>query len=85
MSTLKAKNFHLIEDLDIAAATFAAIERVEGFVAKVTGSVQLWVRRSNDRRFILTFDITSTRSYVHPFLSAFVLKGTPFLYTFRSS
>ncbi len=52
MSTLKAKNFHLIEDLDIAAATFAAIERVEGFVAKVTGSVQLWVRRSNDRRLL---------------------------------
>ena len=52
MSTLKAKHFHLIEDLDIAAATFAAIERVEAIAAKVTGTVRLWVRRSHDRRML---------------------------------
>ena len=50
MSTLKAKHFHLIEDLDIAAATFAAIERVEAVAARVTGTINLWHRRSNDRR-----------------------------------
>ena len=52
MSTLKAKHFHLIEDLDIAALTFAAIERIEGFAASVSGSIKLWVRRSNERRLL---------------------------------
>jgi len=52
MSTLKAKHFHLIEDLDIAAMTFAAIERIEGFTAKVTRQARLWLRRSNDRRLL---------------------------------
>ena len=56
MSTLKAKHFHLIEDLDIAAATFAAIERVEAVAARVTGTVNLWVRRSNDRRLLATMN-----------------------------
>ncbi len=50
MSTLKVKHFSLIEDLDIAALTFAAIERIEGFAATVTGVISLWVRRSNERR-----------------------------------
>ena len=50
MNTLRVKNFSLIEDLDIAALTFAAIERIEGFAATVTGVVSLWVRRSNERR-----------------------------------
>lgn len=52
MSTLKAKHFHLIEDLDIAALTFAAIERIEGFAATVFGGIKLWVRRSNERRLL---------------------------------
>jgi uncharacterized protein YjiS (DUF1127 family) len=52
MSTLKARHFHLIEDLDIAALTFAAIERVEGFAASVSGGIKLWVRRSNERRLL---------------------------------
>ena len=52
MSTLKAKHFHLIEDLDIAALTFAAIERIEGFAASVSGAIKLWVRRSNERRLL---------------------------------
>ena len=52
MSTLKAKHFHLIEDLDIAALTFAAIERVEGFAASLSGGIKLWVRRSNERRLL---------------------------------
>ena len=52
MSTLKAKHFHLIEDLDIAALTFAAIERIEGFAATVTGVIKLWVRRSSERRLL---------------------------------
>ena len=52
MSTLKAKHFHLIEDLDIAALTFAAVERIEGFAAKITQGPKLWVRRSNERRLL---------------------------------
>ena len=49
MSTMKAKHFHLIDDLDIAALTFAAIERIEGFAATVKQSLALWVRRSQER------------------------------------
>ena len=52
MSTLKAKHFHLIEDMDIAALTFAAVERVEAFGASVKEIVRSWIRRSNDRRLL---------------------------------
>jgi len=52
MSTLKAKHFHLIEDLDIAALTFAAVERVEGFAVKVNKQARLWLRRSNERHLL---------------------------------
>lgn len=52
MSTLKAKHFHLIEDMDIAAMTFAAVERVEAFGANVKAVVRTWIRRSNDRRLL---------------------------------
>ena len=52
MSTLKAKQFHFIDDMDIAALTFAAIERVESFADSVKGIVKTWVRRSNDRRLL---------------------------------
>jgi uncharacterized protein YjiS (DUF1127 family) len=52
MNTLKVRNFSLIEDLDIAALTFAAIERIEGFAATVTGGIKLWVRRSSERRIL---------------------------------
>ncbi len=52
MSTLKAKHFHLIEDLDIAALTFAAVERIEGFAAKIMQSVKLYVSRSQERRLL---------------------------------
>jgi uncharacterized protein YjiS (DUF1127 family) len=44
MSTLKAKHFHLIEDMDIAALTFAAVN--------VKAVVRLWIRRHNDRRLL---------------------------------
>jgi len=53
MSTLKAKHFHLIDDLDIAATTLAMIERVEGFSTKAVDIVRTWVRRSNDRRMLV--------------------------------
>jgi len=52
MNTLKAKHFHLIEDLDIAALTFAAVERVEGFAVKVNKLARLWLRRSNERHLL---------------------------------
>ncbi len=50
MSTLKAKHFHFIEDMDIAATVFASIERVESFAAHVNGTLRTWARRSADRR-----------------------------------
>ena len=52
MSTLKAKQFHLIEDMDIAALTFAAVERTEAFVKSISSTVRTWARRSNDRRML---------------------------------
>ena len=50
--TTKARHFHLIEDLDIAALTFAAVERIEGFAASVNQGLKLWVRRANERRLL---------------------------------
>ena len=50
MSTMKAKHFHLIDDMDIAALTFAAIERVEAFAETVKRTLLTWIRRSNERR-----------------------------------
>ncbi|HUV23628.1 MAG: DUF1127 domain-containing protein [Gammaproteobacteria bacterium] len=52
MNTLKVRNFSFIEDLDIAALTFAAIERIEGLAATVNGGIKLWVRRSAERRLL---------------------------------
>ena len=52
MSTLRAKHFHLIEDLDIAALTFAAVERVEGFAANSIKGVKTWMSRSQERRLL---------------------------------
>ena len=52
MSTMKAKHFHLVEDMDIAALTFAAIERIEGFAANIRQGLALWVRRSHERRVL---------------------------------
>jgi uncharacterized protein YjiS (DUF1127 family) len=48
----KVRNFSLLEDMDVAALTFAAIERIEGLAATVTGGIMLWVRRSNERRLL---------------------------------
>ena len=50
MSTLKAKHFHLIDDMDIAALTFKAVERIEDFAAEVGHVFMTWIRRSNERR-----------------------------------
>ena len=50
MSTLRVKHFNFIEDLDIAALTFAAVERVEGFAANITQVAKTWVSRSHERR-----------------------------------
>ena len=50
MSTLKAKQFHFIDDLDIAALIFAAVERIEGIGVGIGKAVGTWVRRSNERR-----------------------------------
>ena len=50
MSTMKAKHFHLVEDMDIAALTFAAVERIEGFAATISQVARTWVSRSHERR-----------------------------------
>ena len=50
MSTIKAKQFHFIDDMDISATTLVAVERVEEFAAQMTNVARTWVRRSNDRR-----------------------------------
>ena len=50
MSTLKAKQFHFVDDMDIAAKTLDVVERVEGFGTRATNVIRTWVRRSNDRR-----------------------------------
>ncbi len=50
MSTLKANQFHLIDDMDVAAKTLAVIERVEEFSTKIISVIRTWVHRSNDRR-----------------------------------
>jgi uncharacterized protein YjiS (DUF1127 family) len=38
--------------MDIAALTFAAIERIEEFAVNVKAVVRLWIRRHNDRRLL---------------------------------
>ncbi|MDH3632546.1 MAG: DUF1127 domain-containing protein [Gammaproteobacteria bacterium] len=53
MSTLKVKHFNLIEDMDISALTFAAIERVEAFGVATAKVAQTWIRRSQERRMLL--------------------------------
>ena len=52
MTTLRVKHFNFIEDLDIAALTFAAVERIEGFAAKITQVIKTWVSRSHERRLL---------------------------------
>lgn len=52
MSTLKAKQFHFIDDMDIAALIFAAVDRIEGFAGKVQKTIGTWIRRSNERRLL---------------------------------
>jgi uncharacterized protein YjiS (DUF1127 family) len=52
MSTLKAKQFHFVDDMDIAAKTLAAVDRVEGFVTRTSNVFRTWIRRSQDRRML---------------------------------
>lgn len=52
MSTLKAKQFHFVDEMGIAATTLSVVERVEGFVSKTGKLVRTWVRRSNERRML---------------------------------
>lgn len=53
MTTLKAKQFHFIEDMDISALALAAVERVETLGVATAKLVQTWIRRSHDRRMLL--------------------------------
>lgn len=52
MSTLKAKQFHFLDDMDIAATTLAAVERIEGFATRTSNVFRTWIGRSQDRRML---------------------------------
>ena len=52
MSTLKAKQFHFIDDLDIAALIFATVERIESVLVGIRKTLGTWIRRSNERRVL---------------------------------
>ena len=52
MSTMKAKQFHLIEDMDISVLTLAVIDRIGGLTSSVTNLLRKWVRRSNERQLL---------------------------------
>ena len=56
MSTLRAKQFHFVDDIDIAATTFVVIDRAESVVTKINNVFRTWVRRSNDRRMLAQMD-----------------------------
>ena len=77
MSTIKAKQFHLIEDLDIAVITLSLVEHVEAAALKVTGTFKVWAARSRDRRHLaqmsnhLMQDIGLTRADVELELNKF--------------
>ena len=50
MSTYKAKHFHFIDDMDIAALALAAVERVESFADKIAAVLAQWQCRAVQRR-----------------------------------
>ena len=52
MSTLRAKQFHFIDDMDIAAATFTLTDRATNVVVKINDVFRTWARRSTDRRML---------------------------------
>lgn len=52
MQNIESKHFHLIDDMDISAKAFTAIERIEAFAATVKDIFKTWARRSNDRRLL---------------------------------
>tara|TARA_R110002096_G_scaffold189927_1_gene370734 strand:- start:995 stop:1240 length:246 start_codon:yes stop_codon:yes gene_type:complete len=56
MSTIKAKQFHLIEDLDIAAATYSLVERIEALVQMISNTLSQWASRSRDRRHLASMN-----------------------------
>ena len=53
MNTLKAKQFHLIDDMDTSAMALAAVEHVEAFAGKVSGLAAQWNRRVAERRALM--------------------------------
>jgi uncharacterized protein YjiS (DUF1127 family) len=57
MSTIKAKQFHFLEDMDIAALALAAVERVEVVTNQMTNIARTWIRRSNDRRQLAVMNV----------------------------
>ena len=70
MSTLKAKHFHLVDDMAVAAKILDIVETIEVFVAKVANLGQTWARRAAERRALavlsdrLLDDIGLTRAEI---------------------
>ena len=50
MSTYKAKHFHFIDDMDIAALALGAVERVEAVTDRISGLLAQWQHRAAQRR-----------------------------------
>ena len=70
MSTIKARNFQLIEDLDIAAIAYGIVARIEAFALKAKVTAGVWASRSRDRQQLgrmsdrMMLDIGLTRADV---------------------
>ena len=56
MATTKANQLHLINDLDVAALVFGAVEKVEAASISVVNTVSVWMARSADRRQLATMN-----------------------------
>ena len=71
MTTLKANNFHLIDDLEISTLSYNLIKRIEATYMFVTSQVNLWVSRAKDRQALAQMseqmlnDIGLSRSQVN--------------------
>lgn len=50
MNAALAQNYHLVDDRDIAAMAYTAVERSQSLGVKIGRTIRTWNRRVNDRR-----------------------------------
>ena len=68
MNTAATKHFHVVDDLDIAAMTFAIVDRIEGLGVKINRNIRACAERMKTRRALaklndhLLADIGLTRA-----------------------